>query len=94
MSDNTVNAALQRMGFSNSEMTAHGFRAMARTIMGEHLDIDSEVIETQLAHGKAGPLGSAYDRTTYMAQRRKMMVTWADYLDNLRTGADVIQLRA
>jgi len=94
MSDNTVNTALRRMGFTNSEMTAHGFRAMARTILGEHLDVDGEVIEAQLAHGKAGPLGSAYDRTTYMTQRRKMMVTWADFLDKLRTGADVIQFKA
>lgn len=94
MSDNTINTALRRMGYSNTEMTAHGFRAMARTILGEHLDTDPEVIEAQLAHGKSGPLGSAYDRTTYMAQRREMMVTWADYLDKLRTGADVVPLRA
>lgn len=94
MSDNTVNTALRRMGYSNSEMTAHGFRAMARTILGEHLETDPEVIEAQLAHGKSGPLGMAYDRTTYMVQRRKMMNEWADYLDKLRTGADVIALRA
>jgi integrase len=94
MSDNTVNTALRRMGYSNSEMTAHGFRAMARTILGEHLDTDADVIEAQLAHGKSGPLGAAYDRTTYMAQRRKMMTDWADYLDKLRASADVIPLRA
>jgi len=94
MSDNTVNVALRRMGYSNSEMTAHGFRAMARTILGEHLETDPEVIEAQLAHGKSGPLGSAYDRTTYMAQRRKMMIEWAGYLDKLRQGAEVIPLRA
>ena len=75
-------------------MTAHGFRAMARTILGEHLDADPEVIEAQLAHGKTGPLGEAYDRTSYLRQRREMMATWADYLDKLRQGADVIQLRA
>lgn len=94
MSDNTVNTALRRMGYTNSEMTAHGFRAMARTILGEHLETDPEVIEAQLAHGKSGPLGMAYDRTTYIAQRRKMMLEWADYLDRLRLGADVIPLRA
>lgn len=94
MSDNTVNAALRRMGYTNSEMTAHGFRAMARTILGEHLETDPEVIEAQLAHGKSGPLGMAYDRTTYMTQRRKMMDEWANYLDKLRNGADVIPLRA
>ncbi len=94
MSDNTVNTALRRMGFNNTEMTAHGFRAMARTLLGEQLETDGEVIEAQLAHGKSGPLGSAYDRTTYMAQRRKMMNEWAAYLDKLRAGADVIQFKA
>jgi integrase len=94
MSDNTVNTALRRMGYTNSEMTAHGFRAMARTILGEHLETDPEVIEAQLAHGKSGPLGMAYDRPTYLAQRRKMMNEWADYLDKMRKGADVIALRA
>ncbi|MEO6625537.1 MAG: site-specific integrase, partial [Burkholderiaceae bacterium] len=93
MSDNTVNTALRRMGYSNNEMTAHGFRAMARTILGEHLEVNPEVIEAQLAHGKSGPLGSAYDRTTYMSQRRKMMSEWADYLDQLREGADVLPFR-
>ncbi|MFT4195010.1 tyrosine-type recombinase/integrase [Ottowia sp.] len=94
MSDNTVNTALRRMGYSRDEMTAHGFRAMARTVLGEHLDADAEVIEAQLAHGKSGPLGAAYDRTSYLAQRRQMMERWADYLDKLRAGAEVIPLRA
>ncbi len=95
MSDNTVNAALRRMGFASDEMTAHGFRAMARTLMGERLPgIDPEVIEAQLAHGKAGPLGAAYDRADYLEQRRKMMRQWADYLDQLRRGAGVVKLRA
>lgn len=94
MSDMTVNAALRRMGFSGDEMTAHGFRAMARTLMIERLPgIQSDVIEAQLAHGKSGPLGAAYDRAEYMEQRRKMMREWADYLDRLRIGADVIALR-
>lgn len=86
MSDNTINAAMRRMGFEAGEMTAHGFRAMARTLLGEQLDADSEVIEAQLAHGKSGPLGAAYDRTIYMRQRREMMNRWADYLDTLRAG--------
>lgn len=95
MSDNTVNAALRRLGFTSDEMTAHGFRAMARTLMVERLPgIDPEVIEAQLAHGKSGPLGAAYDRAGYMDQRRKMMKEWADYLDRLRIGADVIPLRS
>lgn len=94
MSDNTVNAALRRMGFTGDEMTAHGFRAMARTLMIERLPgIAADVIEAQLAHGKSGPLGAAYDRAEYMDQRRKMMKEWADYLDRLRIGADVIPLR-
>ena len=94
MSDNTVNSALRRMGYTNSEMTAHGFRATARTLMVERLPgVSADVIEAQLAHGKSGPLGSAYDRAEFMEQRRKMMVEWADYLDKLRVGSEVIPLR-
>lgn len=76
MSENTVNAALRRLGFSGEEMSAHGFRAMARTLMVEHLDVAPEIVEAQLAHGKSGPLGEAYDRASYMTQRRKMMNDW------------------
>ena len=95
ISDATLNAALRRLGFDGEEMSAHGFRAMARTIMREELpDIDPEWIEAQLAHGKAGPLGSAYDRAQYMRQRRDMMQSWADYLDRLRVGAQVLPLKA
>lgn len=95
MSDNTVNAALRRMGFASEEMSAHGFRAMARTLMIERIrGISADVIEAQLAHGKSGPLGAAYDRADYMDQRRKMMNEWAIYLDKLRMGAEVIPLRA
>ena len=94
MSENTVNTALRRMGYDNETMTAHGFRAMARTLIVENLNINPEVIEAQLAHGKSGPLGMAYDRAQYMAQRRDMMAKWADYLDKLRAGGDVVQLRA
>ncbi len=95
MSDNTVNAALRRMGFEKDEMSAHGFRATARTLMIERIKgISADVIEAQLAHGKSGPLGSAYDRAEFMEQRRVMMTVWADYLDKLRIGAEVILLRA
>ncbi|MBO9685673.1 MAG: integrase arm-type DNA-binding domain-containing protein [Mitsuaria chitosanitabida] len=95
MSENTVNTALRRMGFGQSEMTAHGFRSMARTIIAERLPgIAVDVIEAQLAHGKSGPLGMAYDRAEYMDQRRALMQTWADYLDRLRVGAEVVQLRS
>ena len=94
MSENTVNAALRRLGFSGDDMSAHGFRAMARTLMVENIPgIDPNVIEAQLAHGKSGPLGAAYDRAEFMRQRQQMMATWADYLDKLRVGADVITLR-
>jgi integrase len=93
MSNNTLNAALRRLGYSSDEATAHGFRAMARTLIAEKLTgITPDAIEAQLGHGKSGPLGAAYDRAEYMEQRRKMMQAWADYLDKLRQGADVIPL--
>lgn len=94
MSDNTLRTALRRMGFENDEISPHGFRAMARTLMVERLNIHPDVIEAQLAHGKSGPLGMAYDRAEFMEQRRKMMQTWADYLDQLRTGAKVVSFKA
>jgi integrase len=93
MSENTVNTALRRMGYSNTEMTAHGFRAMARTITVEKMDVNPDVIEAQLAHGKSGPLGAAYDRAEFVGKRRTLMQSWADYLDELRAGAKVIPLR-
>lgn len=95
MSENTVNAALRRLGYSNTDMTAHGFRAMARTLIVEHMPGASpDVVEAQLAHGKSGPLGMAYDRAEFMAQRRELMSKWANYLDKLRKGADVVKLKA
>jgi integrase len=84
MSENTVNTALRRMGYDKDTATAHGFRAMARTLLVERLNVSPEVVEAQLAHGKSGPLGSAYDRAEFMAQRRTMMQQWANYLDALR----------
>ncbi|MBK6648617.1 MAG: integrase arm-type DNA-binding domain-containing protein [Betaproteobacteria bacterium] len=95
MSDNTVRTALRRMGYPKEEMSAHGFRAVARTLIAERLPgIAADVIEAQLAHGKSGPLGMAYDRAEYMEQRRSMMLEWANYLDKLRRGADVVQFKA
>lgn len=95
MSDNTVNAALRGLGYDSGEMSAHGFRAMARTLMVEHIaGIDPEVIEAQLAHSKGGPLGGAYDRAEYMLKRKALMQTWADYLGQLKAGAQVIEFRA
>ena len=88
MSENTVNVALRRLGYDRETMKAHGFRAMARTLMIERLPgISADVIEAQLAHGKSGPLGMAYDRAEFMEQRRTMMTTWADYLERLRCAA-------
>lgn len=83
MSENTVRVALRRMGYDNDTMTPHGFRAMARTLLVERTNVQSDVIEAQLAHAKNGPLGAAYDRAEFMDQRRQMMITWADYLDQL-----------
>jgi integrase len=92
MSENTVRGALRRMGYGNNDMTAHGFRAMARTMIAERLGIAPEVIEAQLAHAVADSLGRAYNRTQYLDQRRDMMAKWADYLDRLRDGAKVLDL--
>lgn len=94
MSENTVRSALRRLGYSNDDMTAHGFRAMARTMAVERLGIDPQVIEAQLAHAVPDALGRAYNRTTFSDQRRDLMVKWADYLDRLRDGARVLPLKA
>jgi hypothetical protein len=94
MSENTLRTALRRMGYTNDEMTPHGFRAMARTILVEQLNVNPDVIEAQLAHGKSGPLGAAYDRAEFLNQRRAMMATWADYLEHLRQGRSGVPLNA
>ncbi len=94
MSGNTVNAALRRMGFdTEKEITGHGFRAMARTILAEQLHVKPEIIEHQLAHKVSDPLGNAYNRTKFLKERREMMQQWADYLDRLRSGANVMPIR-
>lgn len=93
MSENTINAALRGMGYSNEMHTAHGFRAMARTIMDEVLGERVDFIEHQLAHAVKDPNGRAYNRTAHLPARREMMQRWADYLDKLRVGAEVIELR-
>jgi integrase len=91
MSDNTINAALRRMGFTKQEMTGHGFRAMASTLLNEQ-GLNHDWIEIQLAHTESNKIRAAYNRAKYLPQRKIMMQQWADYLDNLRKGADVIQL--
>jgi len=84
MSNNAINAALRRMGYSTEAMTAHGFRASARTMLDEVLSIRPDYIEHQLAHAVRDPNGRAYNRTAHLAERRKMMQAWANYLDTLR----------
>jgi integrase len=91
MSDAAVLAALRRMGFPKDEMTGHGFRAMARTMLAEQLGVDEAVIEAQLAHAVKDTLGRAYNRTEFLRQRRAMLQQWADYLDALRTSDEVVQ---
>ena len=94
MSNNTMNMALRRMGFTHDEMTSHGFRATAHTLLHEQLHFPPEVIEHQLAHRVPDTLGTAYNRTKFLKERRAMMQTWADYLDKLKAGADVLQFPA
>jgi integrase len=93
MSNNAINAALRRMGFGTDTMTAHGFRATARTILDEVLGYRPDYIEHQLAHAVKDPNGRAYNRTAHLAERRKMMQGWADYLDALRVGGDVVPFK-
>ncbi len=85
MSENTVNAALRRMGYdTQKDVTGHGFRATARTILDERLGFDRAAIEAQLAHSVKDSLGRAYNRTEFLEQRRTMLQAWADYLDRLK----------
>ena len=93
MSDVALLAALRRMGFSKEEMSVHGFRAMARTILDEVLGFRPDFIEHQLAHAVRDPNGRAYNRTSHLAERHKMMQAWADYLDKLKNETNVIPLQ-
>lgn len=93
MSENTINAALRGMGYSAEVHTAHGFRATARTIMDEVLGERVDFIEHQLSHMVRDTNGRAYNRTAHLPARREMMQRWADYLDKLRIGADLIPLK-
>ena len=93
MSNNAILAALRRMGYTKDEMTPHGFRAMARTIIDEVLQVRPDFIEAQLAHRVSDPLGRSYNRTQHLNERRKMMQKWADYLDALKAGAKVIPFK-
>ncbi|CAM3909909.1 Tyr recombinase domain-containing protein [Bordetella tumbae] len=93
MSEAAINAALRRLGYdTRTEITGHGFRAMARTILHEELGQKPEVIEHQLAHAVPDMLGAAYNRTKFIKERRAMMQIWADYLDSIKVGGHVIPL--
>lgn len=93
MSENTVNAALRRMGFTKDEMTGHGFRSMASTLLNEQ-GWNKDAIERQLAHSERDNVRAAYNYAEYLPERRKMMQTWADYLDALKNGASATNIRA
>lgn len=92
MSENAILAALRGMGYEKGVMTGHGFRAMARTILDEVLQVRPDYIEHQLAHAVRDPNGRAYNRTAFLPERQEMMALWADYLDGLKQGAQVIPL--
>jgi integrase len=92
MSDNAILAALRRMEIGKEEMSGHGFRAAARTILDEVMKVRVDLIEHQLAHAVKDPNGRAYNRTSHLPERRKMMQQWADYLDKLKAGAEVIPI--
>lgn len=93
MSGAAINAALRRLGYdTKTEITGHGFRAMARTILHEELHNKPEVIEHQLAHKVPDALGTAYNRTKFLKERRAMMQQWADYLDTIKAGARIVKL--
>lgn len=85
MSNNAILAALRSLGIPKSEMSGHGFRAMARTLLDEELKVRPDLVEHQLAHAVKDPLGRAYNRTQFLEERHQMMQQWADYLDKLRT---------
>jgi integrase len=93
MSNMTINAALRRLGYEQGEMCAHGFRAMASTMLNE-LGWPHDVIERQLAHAERNKVRATYNRATHLPERRKMMQAWADYLDRLKTGARVTPIHA
>ena len=94
ISDNTLRAALMTLGYGPDAQSVHGFRATARTLLAEELNIDPLVIEAQLAHAVKDANGRAYNRTQYLKHRMVMMQQWADYLDRLARGADVIPMKA
>lgn len=91
MSENTFNAGLRRLGYAVGDMTGHGFRSMASTLLNEQ-GWNRDAIERQLAHAERDDIRAAYDYAEHLPERRKMMQAWADYLDKLKAGADVVPL--
>jgi len=91
MSDNTINAALRRLDYGKDEMTAHGFRAMAATLLNEMGLWNPDAIERQLAHAEANSVRRAYTRGQYWDERVRMMQHWSDYLDELKGGAKILR---
>jgi len=85
MSENTVNTALRRLGYEKNEMTGHGFRSMASTVLHEQ-GWPHEAIERQLAHAERNKVSAAYNYAEHLPKRREMMQAWADYLDSLKSG--------
>ena len=92
MSENTVNAALRRLGYTKDEMTGHGFRSMASTRLNE-MGWNRDAIERQLAHAERDSVRAAYNYAEHLPERRTMMQSWADYLDGLRAGGKVIPIQ-
>lgn len=93
MSDNTLNAALRRLGYGKDEVTAHGFRATASTLLNESGRFSADAIERALAHQDPDPVRRAYARGTFWQERVEMAQWWADHLDTLRAGGKVVKLR-
>jgi integrase len=92
MSENAVLAALRRMGYSGDQMTGHGFRSMASTILNEQ-GWNRDAIERQLAHAERDEIRAAYNYAQHLPERRKMMQAWADYLDELRTDGQILPFK-
>jgi integrase len=93
MSENTLNVALRRLGYDKNTMTAHGFRSLASSLLNEQ-QWHRDAIERQLAHGERDRIRAAYNHADYLPERRRMMQAWADYLETLRAGAQIIPLRS
>lgn len=91
MSENTVNAALRRLGYTSDQMTGHGFRSMASTLLNE-AGWNRDAIERQLAHAESDDVRAAYNYAEHLPERRRMMQAWSEHLVNLEAGAKVIPL--